>query len=54
MTQKQSPAKETISLQKFAKYVAGKVLKFMEVNLVSFPDVLGFEETDMKVIPLGC
>ncbi|KAH9954548.1 hypothetical protein BC827DRAFT_1143511 [Russula dissimulans] len=30
MIQKQSPAKETISLEKFAKYVAGKVLKFME------------------------
>ncbi|KAI0287075.1 hypothetical protein BC826DRAFT_889085, partial [Russula brevipes] len=31
MTQKQPPARETISLEKFAKYVAGKVLKFMDI-----------------------
>jgi len=31
MTQR-APARETIPLEKFAKYVAGKVLKFMEVN----------------------
>jgi hypothetical protein len=31
MTQKGTQPKETISLEKFAKYVAGRVLKFMEV-----------------------
>jgi hypothetical protein len=31
MTQKGTQSKETISLEKFAKYVAGRVLKFMEV-----------------------
>ena len=31
MTQKALPPRETISLEKFAKYVAGRVLKFMEV-----------------------
>jgi len=30
MTQKGSHPKETIPLEKFAKYVAGRVLKFME------------------------
>ena len=37
MTQKGSQAsqpKETISLEKFAKYVAGRVMKFMEVMLM--------------------
>jgi hypothetical protein len=34
MTQKGSPPKEPISLEKFAKYVAGKVLKFMEVIFI--------------------
>jgi len=31
MTQKGSLPKQPISLEKFAKYVAGRVLKFMEV-----------------------
>jgi len=30
MTQKGSQPNETISLEKFAKYVAGRVMKFME------------------------
>jgi len=37
MTQKGPPSRETISLEKFAKYVAGKVLKFMEVILMLLP-----------------
>ena len=31
MTQKGTQPRETVSLEKFAKYVAGRVLKFMEV-----------------------
>lgn len=34
MTQKGSPPKEPISLEKFAKYVAGRVFKFMEVIFI--------------------
>jgi hypothetical protein len=38
MTQKGSPPRETISLEKFAKYVAGKVVKFMQVILMLPPE----------------
>jgi hypothetical protein len=47
MTQKQPPARETISLEKFAKYIAGKVLKFMAVILTLHLNVL--KETDAKL-----
>ena len=42
------PSCETISLEKFATYVARRVLKFMEV-IRSYLGVLC--ETDVKVIP---
>jgi len=38
MTQKVSLPRETISLEKFAKYVAGRVLKFMEVISILLPE----------------
>ena len=38
MTQRGSQPKETISHEKFAKYVAGRVLKFMEVIMTLLPE----------------
>jgi hypothetical protein len=37
MIRRQTPGQETISLETFAKYVAGKVMKFMQVILFHFP-----------------
>jgi len=45
--QKQTQLRETISLETFAKHVAKKTLKFMEVNLVLLPSFL--QETDIRI-----
>jgi hypothetical protein len=49
MTQKGTQSKETVSLEKFAKYVAGRVVKFMEVIRFRYLGVL--QKTDVKDIP---
>ena len=49
MAQKGSKQKETISLEKFAKYVAGRVMKFMDVMLMLLS--VRLRETDVKDIP---
>jgi hypothetical protein len=44
--QKQTQPRETISLETFAKHVAKKTLKFMEVTLIVLPNFL--QETDVR------
>ena len=45
--QKQTQPRETISLETFAKHVAKKTLKFMEVILILLPKFL--QETDVRI-----
>ncbi len=45
--QKQTQPRETISLETFAKHVAKKTVKFMDVNLILLPKLL--QETDVRI-----